>query len=71
MVTSDDEKREALLHEIQAWREAWVASEPGSARHREFRNKMKMAEWKLQELGLQNIQPGVVIKITDRFEWKE
>jgi hypothetical protein len=48
---SSDKRRMALLHEIQAWREALDASGPGSARHRKFRNKMKLAEWELQALG--------------------
>jgi hypothetical protein len=48
---SSDDKRTALLHEIEAWREAWAASVPGSPQHREFQNKMKSAEWKLKALG--------------------
>jgi hypothetical protein len=60
---SDDQKREAILHEIQAWREAWAAAEPGSPEHRDFQNKMKMAEWKLEALGPSQDSPGIVIKI--------
>src|SRR6266436_7233857 len=48
---SSDEKRDRILHEIAAWREAWAASEPGSPQQRDFQNKMKAAEWKLQALG--------------------
>jgi hypothetical protein len=60
---SSDERRMALLHEIQAWREALDASGPGSARHRKFRNKMKLAEWELRALGPSQGSPGVDIKI--------
>jgi hypothetical protein len=60
---SDDEKREALLHEIAAWRDAWAHSEPGSPQYREFQNKMKKAEWELQALGPSQASPGLVIKI--------
>jgi hypothetical protein len=35
---SADEKRTALLHEIEAWREAWAASETESPQHRDFQN---------------------------------
>jgi hypothetical protein len=61
---SSDEKRERILHEIAAWREAWAAaSEPGSSQHREFQNKMKKAEWELQALGPSQDSPGLVIKV--------
>jgi hypothetical protein len=59
----DDQKREALLHEIEAWREAWAASKPDSPQHRDFQNKMKAAEWKLQALGPSQASPGIDIKI--------
>ena len=68
---SDDQKREALLHEIAALREAWAASEPGSPQHREFQNKMKMAEWKLKELGPSQSPPGIVISIVGHGPAKE
>jgi hypothetical protein len=62
---NSDEKRTALLHKIQAWREAWVASEPGSPQYRDFQNKMKKAEWELQALGPSQDSPGVVIKVVN------
>ena len=65
---SDDQKRQALLHEIAAWREAADAHEKGSPQYREFQNKMKLAEWKLQALGPSQDPPGVVIRIVDRKE---
>lgn len=65
MTTSNEEKREVFLHQIAAWREACAAAEPGSPQHREFKNNMKMAEWKLQELGPSQAAPGIVIKIVD------
>jgi hypothetical protein len=60
---SDDEKRAALINEIQAWRDAVLAHEEGSPKRREFQNKMKLAEWKLKELGPPQHPPGIVIKI--------
>jgi hypothetical protein len=48
---NSDDQRMALLHEIQAWREAIDAQPPGSPERREFQNKMKRAEWNLQVLG--------------------
>ena len=72
MVTpSNDEKRAALLNEIQAWREAWAASKPGSPQHREFQNKMKKAEWKLQALGPLQHPPGIVIKFVEQDNIKQ
>jgi hypothetical protein len=65
MTMSDGEKRERVLHEIAAWREAWVASEPGSPQHRDFQNKMKAAEWELQALGPSQASPGLVINIVN------
>jgi hypothetical protein len=65
---SSDERRMALVHEIQAWREALVASEPGSLRHRKFQNKMKLAAWELQALGPSQESPGVVIKVVEKEE---
>jgi hypothetical protein len=62
---SDVEKRVALLHEIQAWREARDARVPGSHQYRKFQNKMKKAEWELQALGSSQVSPGVVIKLFD------
>ena len=62
---SDDEKRVALLQEIQAWREARDARVPGSPQYRKFQNKMKKAEWELQALGSSQASPGVVIQLLD------
>jgi hypothetical protein len=63
--TSDDEKRAALLNEIQAWREAREAQAEGSPWYKMFQNKMKRAEWKLQALGPSQNPPGIVINIVN------
>jgi hypothetical protein len=62
---SEDEKRAALLHEIQAWREAADAHPKGSPQYKEFQRKMKEAEWKLHGLGRSEDAPGIVIRIVD------
>jgi hypothetical protein len=68
---SDDQKRAALIHEIEAWREAWAASEPGSPQYRTNQRKMKEAEWKLHALGPSQASPGVAIKVVSPDPAKE
>ena len=62
---SANEKREALLHEIAAWREAADAHEEGLPQYRNFQNKMKLAEWKLNAHGLSEGPSGLVITMTN------
>jgi hypothetical protein len=57
------EKREKLLHEIAAWRDARNAHVPGSSQ--KCQTEMKKAEWELQRLGPSQHSPGLVIKIVD------
>lgn len=59
----NESERTILLHEIQAWREAADAHAKGSPQYREFQNKMKLAEWKLNGLGPSQESPGLTIKI--------
>ncbi|WFU46060.1 hypothetical protein QA640_45705 (plasmid) [Bradyrhizobium sp. CB82] len=68
---TDDEKRAALINEIQAWRDAVLAHPEGSPERREFQNKMKLTEWKLKELGPPQHSLGVDIKLVPPEEPQE